>query len=358
MARSQVLIALAITLLAVMAFADDVVVLTPENFDEEVGQERYALVEFFAPWCGHCQRLAPDYERLASSFKNTETVLIAKVDCTEFEDLCTKYDVTGYPTIHWFPKGSLQSRKYEGKVTAEDLADFVNAEADTNLKLAFVPSHVVVLTSETFVEVVLDETKDVLVEFYAPWCGHCKKFAPIYEKVASVFKLDKDIVIANVDVDQHKDLSEKYGVKKIPTVKFFSKENKEGELYEGERETDDVIEFVNEKCGTSRDSEGQLTSEAGVIESLEELVKEFATAENDEKKKILTKIEDEVSKLTGRAAGYGKIYVKAAKSIIKKGPSYTKNEIERIDGMLEKSISPEKADEFIIKKNILSTFSS
>ncbi|KAJ4797017.1 Disulfide-isomerase [Rhynchospora pubera] len=318
MARFQVLIALAITLLAVIAFADDVVVLTPENFDDEVGQDRYALVEFFAPWCGHCQRLAPDYERLASSFKNTETVLIAKVDCTEFEDLCTKYDVTGYPTIHWFPKGSLQSKKYEGKKTAEDLADFVNAEADTNVKLAFVPSHVVVLTSETFDEVVLDETKDVLVEFYAPW----------------------------------------YGVKKIPTVKFFSKENKEGELYEGEREIDDVIEFVNEKCGTSRDSEGQLTSEAGVIESLEELVKEFGTAENDEKKKILTKIEDEVSKLTGRAAGYGKVYVKAAKSIIKKGAIYTKNEIERIDDMLEKSISPEKADEFIIKKNILSTFSS
>lgn len=50
MAKSEVLIALAITLFAGLAFADDVVVLTPENFDEEVGQDRYALVEFFTPW--------------------------------------------------------------------------------------------------------------------------------------------------------------------------------------------------------------------------------------------------------------------------------------------------------------------
>ncbi|KAF3334544.1 Protein disulfide isomerase-like 2-1 [Carex littledalei] len=96
-----------------LIIADDAVVLTPENFDE----------------CGHCQKLAPDYERLASSFKKTDTVLIAKVDCTEHDDLCTKYDVTGYPTIHWFPKGSLKPRKYEGIRTADDLADFVSAEA-------------------------------------------------------------------------------------------------------------------------------------------------------------------------------------------------------------------------------------
>ncbi|KAF3334548.1 protein disulfide-isomerase like 2-1 [Carex littledalei] len=299
MARSQVLIALAITLFAALAIADNAVVLTPENFDEEVGQDRYALVEFFTPWCGHCQKLAPDYERLASSFKKTDTVLIAKVDCTEYYDLCAKYDVTGYPTIHWFPKGSMRPRKYEGIRTADDLADFVNAEADTNVKLAFAPSYVVVLTSETLDQVVYDETKDVLVEFYTPWL--------IYEKVASAFKLDKHIVIANVDIDQHKDLSEKYGVKKIPTIKFFSKENKEGELFEGEKEIDDV------KCGTSRDSEGQLTSEAGIIESLDEVVKEFVAATNDEKNNILTKIEHQVSKLTGPAARYGKDVRKSSK---------------------------------------------
>ncbi|KAG4933983.1 hypothetical protein JHK87_047985 [Glycine soja] len=119
------------------------------------------------------------------------------VDCDEHKSLCSKYGVSGY----------------EGPRTADSLAEFVNTEGDllagTNVKIATAPSNVVVLTSKNFNEVVLDETKDVLVEFYAPWCGHCKSLAPTYEKVATTFKLEEDVVIANLDADKYKDLAEK-----------------------------------------------------------------------------------------------------------------------------------------------------
>ncbi|AQK69405.1 Protein disulfide-isomerase like 2-1 [Zea mays] len=75
-------------------------------------------------------------------------------------------------------------------------------KAGTNVKIAAIPSSVVVLTSETFDSIVLDE-------FYAPWCGHCKHLAPIYEKLASVFKQDDSVVIANLDADKHTDLAKK-----------------------------------------------------------------------------------------------------------------------------------------------------
>ncbi|XP_018807246.1 probable protein disulfide-isomerase A6 [Juglans regia] len=352
------LVFVTLALLAVSALADDdvVVVLTEENFDKEVGQERGALVEFYAPWCGHCKKLAPEYERLGTSFKKAKSVLIAKVDCDDQKNLCSKYGVSGYPTIKWFPKGSLEPKKYEGPRTSEALTEFVNTEGGTNVKIASVPSDVVVLTADNFGEVVLDETKDVLVEFYAPWCGHCKNLAPTYEMVATAFKFEDDVVIANLDADKYKDLAEKYDVSGFPTLKFFPKSNKAGEEYDGGRDLADFVTFINEKCGTSRDGKGQLTSKAGIISSLEALVKEFVAASNEEKKAVFSRIEEEVEKLTGFSARYGRIYLKAAKSCMDKGADYAKNEIQRLQRLLEKSISPGKADEFTLKKNILSAF--
>ncbi|XP_057549927.1 protein disulfide-isomerase like 2-1 [Amaranthus tricolor] len=359
MEKSPILFAIGtLALLLVSAFADDVVVLTEENFENEVGQDRGALVEFYAPWCGHCKKLAPEYEKLGASFKKANSVLIGKVDCDDQKNLCSKFDVSGYPTIKWFPKGSLEPKKYEGARTAEALTEYVNMEGGTNVKITAVPSDVVILSPENFDEVVLDKSKDVLVEFYAPWCGHCKALAPIYEKVATAFKLDEDVVIASLDADKYRDLAEKYGISGFPTLKFFPKNNKDGEEYEGGRDLDDFVSFINEKCGTSRDSKGQLTSKAGIVASLEELVKEFVSATNDEKKTILNRLEEEAGKLEGSAARYGKIYTKVAKKCMEKGADYAKNEIQRLERMLSKAISPVKADEFSLKKNILSTFAA
>ncbi|CAL1398715.1 unnamed protein product [Linum trigynum] len=345
-----------LTLLAVSAVADDVLVLSEDNFEKEVGQDKGALVEFYAPWCGHCKKLAPEYEKLGASFKKAKSVLIAKVDCDEHKSLCSKYGVSGYPTLQWFPKGSLEPKKYEGPRTAEALAEYVNSEGGTNVKLAIPPSNVAVLSTENFDEIVLDESKDVLVEFYAPWCGHCKNLAPTYEKVATAFKSEGDVVIANLDADKYKDYAEKYGVSGYPTLKFFPKGNKAGEDYDGGRDLEDFVTFINEKCGTSRDANGQLTSKAGIVESLDALVKEFIAAGGDEKKAIYSRLEEEVAKLNGSPARYGKIYLKAAKNSMEKGAEYPKKEIERLQRMLEKSISPTKADEFTLKKNILVAF--
>ncbi|XP_042390835.1 protein disulfide isomerase-like 2-2 [Zingiber officinale] len=362
MERSQiwfVLGAINLALLFAYAFADgDVLVLTEDNFEKEIGQDRGALVEFYAPWCGHCKKLAPEYEKLGSSFKKAKSVLIGKVDCDEHKSLCSKYGVSGYPTIQWFPKGSLEPKKYEGPRTAEALVEFVNTEGGTNVKLTTIPSNVVVLTSETFDQIVFDVNKDVLVEFYAPWCGHCKHLAPIYEKVANAYKLEEDVVIANLDADKYKDLAEKYGVSGYPTLKFFPKGNKAGEDYEAGRELDDFVVFINEKCGTNRDANGQLTSQAGIVASLDALVKEFVSASNEEQKAILSRMEEEIEKLTGSSARNGKTYLKAAKSTLEKGADYAKKEIERLQRILEKSVSAAKADEFFIKKNILSTFAA
>jgi len=55
---------------------------------------------------------------------------------------------------------------------------------------------VITLTDSTFDKVVKDPTKDVLVEFYAPWCGHCKNLAPVWEALAKTFVNDKDVLFS------------------------------------------------------------------------------------------------------------------------------------------------------------------
>lgn len=96
------------------AFADDVLVLTDSNFVAETEKVPIMLVEFYAPWCGHCKRLAPEYEVAATSLKyNDPPVPLAKVDCTAETTTCSKYGVSGYPTLKIFKLGEV-SEDYNG----------------------------------------------------------------------------------------------------------------------------------------------------------------------------------------------------------------------------------------------------
>ncbi|KAE8662621.1 putative protein disulfide-isomerase A6 [Hibiscus syriacus] len=128
MEKSQIWLAFGpmLSFLLTSTMAAEVVELTEENFHKEVGQDRGALVEFYAPWCGHCQKIAPEYEKLAQNFMKAKSVLIGKLDFDEHKSRCIKYGVEGYPTVQWFPKGSLEPKRYEGHPTAEALTEFVN----------------------------------------------------------------------------------------------------------------------------------------------------------------------------------------------------------------------------------------
>lgn len=77
--------------------ASDVIELTAENFDSIVKPEELMLVEFYAPWCGHCKALAPHYEEAATVLKEKQDIKLAKVDCVDQAELCQTNGITGYP---------------------------------------------------------------------------------------------------------------------------------------------------------------------------------------------------------------------------------------------------------------------
>lgn len=75
--------------------------LTPETFAEATSDvAKPAFIKFYAPWCGHCKALAPDWERLEKEYAASDVVTVASVDCTTQEDLCARFDVRGYPSIN------------------------------------------------------------------------------------------------------------------------------------------------------------------------------------------------------------------------------------------------------------------
>jgi len=115
-------------------------------------------------------------------------------------------------------------------VKSEEIPD----EADNN-------GPVKVVVGKSFDSIVLDTTKDVLVEFYAPWCGHCKTLAPKYEELGKLFAKDPNVVIAKVDATANDTPAKVQG---FPTLILYRAGDNTPITFSGEREVKDLEEFI------------------------------------------------------------------------------------------------------------------
>jgi len=346
-------IALVVIFLAYVAADGNVLVLTPDNFDTVVDGSKGVFVEFYAPWCGHCKHLAPDYEVVGDAFAGAKEVVVAKVDADAHAELGARFDVHGFPTLKWFPKGSTTPEEYGGGRSIDDLVSFIQEKSGVRAKTKKASSSVVDLTPANFDKLVLDANKNVLIEFYAPWCGHCKRLAPDYEVVANAFANEPNVIVAKVDADAHKELAQRFEVTGFPTLKWFPKNNKEGEQYEGGRDVDAFVDFINKNAGTFRSKSGELTSEAGRVSSLDEIASKFLSGNHDA---LITEATAAASSLTGDAASDAKYYLKVMDSV-KSTKDFVENEKARLDRMINGgSLSARKKDEFTKKKNVLDVF--
>uniref|UniRef100_A0A673IX05 Protein disulfide-isomerase A3 n=1 Tax=Sinocyclocheilus rhinocerous TaxID=307959 RepID=A0A673IX05_9TELE len=426
------------TLTAWRAEGSDVLELDDSDFERSAAMHETLLVEFFAPWCGHCQRLAPEYEAAATKLKGT--LPLAKVDCTVNSETCERFGVNGYPTLKIFRNGE-EAGSYDGPRTADGIVSYMKkqagpssvallSEADLDFfvdnyeasvvgeltfsslpfpfrcVLLFRPPHlnskfednvvkytesisisslhtfirdnvfglcphltaenrdilrgsdlltayynvdylrnlkgtnywrnrimkvvtqfqdrglsfavadrqefqdeleeefvlgsseggdiplvtirtreghkysmqeeftfledyfakrlkryvksepvpesnddpVKVVVADTFDEIVNDPEKDVLVEFYAPWCGHCKNLEPIYKELGEKLSGDPKIVIAKMDATAN-DVRPNYYVQGFPTIYFApSGQKDQPRRYEGGREVSDFITYLKKEA--------------------------------------------------------------------------------------------------------------
>ncbi|MCJ1298694.1 hypothetical protein MMC08_001484 [Hypocenomyce scalaris] len=356
MARLSYLLLSSLAILGANA-ASSVLDLIPDNFDQVVLESgKPALVEFFAPWCGHCKNLAPIYEELAANFAFADDkVSIGKVDADEHKDLGRKFGVQGFPTLKWFDGKSDTPTDYTGGRDLESLSKWITDKTGLKAKAKkAAPSAVEMLNDQTFKQQIGSD-KDVLVAFTAPWCGHCKSLAPIWESLAKDFAVEPNVVVAKVDAEAEnsKSTAEAQGVKSYPTIKYFPKGSTTPQAYEGGRSEADLVAFLNENAGTHRAVGGGLDAKAGTIESLDSLVAKYTAGAT-----LATISEEAIKAATGLKDKYAQYYVKVFDKL-SGNQGYVEKELTRLEGLLKKGgLAPEKLDDLMSRTNILHRFSS
>merc|ERR1712072_43823 len=199
---------------------------------------------------------------------------------------------------------------------------------------------------------VFNGMKLTMAEFYAPWCGHCKRLVPEYTKLAEMVAEDpmmsQFVQIAKADCDAHREIGEPFGVTGFPTLKILSRgigieEAETAFNYDGPRDAETM--FARLKDYVEKDNlvgrQDDLDVAAGAF-----------MAETKDKETML----DVVKELT-TTHPEGDVHYKVMEKIIKKGDGYPEKEKARIARIIQKgSITRTKFAEMVVKQNVLDAF--
>ncbi|KAJ0005975.1 hypothetical protein NQD34_015869 [Periophthalmus magnuspinnatus] len=205
-----------------------VVVLDPESFTKKVkgrSEGEVWAVDFYAPWCGPCQMLMPEWRRMARLVSGQ--INVGSVDCQRFQTFCQSEGVRAYPELRLYSTGFKKMHQfttYNGwHRDSQSLRSWV---------LSSLPRASVDLTPDSFRTLVLQGDQHWVLDFFAPWCGPCQHFAPEFEVLARSLK--GKVRAGKVDCQAHYQLCQTAGISAYPTVRFYPHQGMHRSAYGGE----------------------------------------------------------------------------------------------------------------------------
>ncbi|XP_047311066.1 protein disulfide-isomerase-like [Impatiens glandulifera] len=224
------------------------------------------------------------YSGLESTFKDVAVANKGKgvsfllADLETSNGLLQYFGLNGDQAPLIFLQKTTGEKFYKAHLEADHIAPWVNDYLEGALK-PFIKSEAIpevndepvkVVVANNLQELVLGSEKNVLLEFYAPWCGHCKQLAPILEEVAVSFEKDPNIVIAKLDATANDYPTEIFEVQGYPTLYFRTSK---GSLvsYDGNRTKEDIIDFIVKNRDTIAQSEEESANESDPSELKDEL---------------------------------------------------------------------------------------
>jgi protein disulfide-isomerase A1 len=253
----------------------------------EVGPETYMaymdakipLAYIFAETEEERAELAKELKPLAEKYKGK--VSFATIDAKAFgaHGGNLNLEVGKWPAFAIQEIEKSQKFPYEqGKpITEKEIGtfveDFVSGKLEPSIKSEPIPETqegpVTIVVAKNYQDVVIDNDKDVLLEFYAPWCGHCKALAPKYDELAALYATVSDkVTVAKVDATAN-DVPD--DIQGFPTIKLFPAGKKtEPVEYNGSRSVDDFIKFIKENGKHGVDGETFKTEEPAESEKPEQ----------------------------------------------------------------------------------------
>lgn len=208
----------------------DVMKFTDADFKEGIKSYDVLLVKFYAPWCGHCKKLAPEFEKAATKLlQNDPPIHLADVDCTEEKKICDEFSVSGFPTLKIFRKGEL-AQDYDGPRVAEGIVKYMRGQAG--------PSATEIRTPQEFEKML--GADDITI------CGFFEGDSKLKDSFLKVADTERDrfkfVWTSNKQILESKGYND--DIVAYQPKKFHNKFEPSGFKYDGNYDTDKIKEFL------------------------------------------------------------------------------------------------------------------